>query len=82
MPHVGTEHMAGRRTREGLALDTLYGPECSAQPGSHPTAATRECPKYWWWAISAHTIFPSSSLRSFWADSKCNEASLWAGPNL
>lgn len=32
--------------------------------------------------ISAHTAFPSSSLRSFWADSKWNKAALGVGPNL
>lgn len=34
MPGVRTEHIAGHRTREGLALDPPYGPEYSAQPGA------------------------------------------------
>lgn len=34
MPGVGTKHIYGHRTREGLALDPLCGPEYSAQPGA------------------------------------------------
>lgn len=74
---MGREHAAGSRTREGLALDTPYGSECTVPSlGADQLLPPGNVPGSGGGTISAHSASPSSSLRSFWADSEWSEAYL------